>query len=148
MTYDRYYNLISKVARVKRFIKRHWLVFSIAVLALAFVSLNVYNNVDFVSFVSLNFVYSFGSFTKGVFCEDSVYGEQLHFGAKTFLSSVSFEFSSDGETWSDDVPVMPGEYTVRATTVNPLRNPQILLAKATTSLTGMQKFLQLCRMRT
>ncbi|MBE6670442.1 MAG: hypothetical protein E7601_09590 [Ruminococcaceae bacterium] len=106
MTYDRYYNLISKVARVKRFIKRHWLVFSIAVLALVF--------------VSLNFVYSFGSFTEGVFCEDSVYGEQLHFGAKTFLSSVSFEFSSDGETWSDDVPVMPGEYTVRATTVNPL----------------------------
>ena len=87
MTYDRYYNLISKVARVKRFIKRHWLVFSIAVLALVF--------------VSLNFVYSFGSFTEGVFCEDSVYGEQLHFGAKTFLSSVSFEFSSDGETWSD-----------------------------------------------
>ena len=37
MTYDRYYNLISKVARVKRFIKRHWLVFSIAVFALVFV---------------------------------------------------------------------------------------------------------------
>lgn len=105
MTYDRYYNLINKVARVKNFLMRHKLLLTAIICLIA-------GGVTFL-------LYSCGSFTVGVSCESAVYGEPLTFSAKAFLAPVSFEFSEKGkDTWSYDVPTMPGEYTVRASTVN------------------------------
>jgi len=105
MTYDRYYNLISRIASAKNFVLRHKIIFSAllcAVLALI-----------------TAFIYSCGIFISPVTSEASIYGEPVTFGAKALFSSVSYDFL-DKETglWQDDVPFMPGEYTVRANTVN------------------------------
>ena len=57
--------------------------------------------------------------TKGIITEqisgdsEYVYGDTVSFKAKALFSDVVFEYSSGGE-WSAEVPVLPGEYQVRA----------------------------------
>ena len=44
-----------------------------------------------------------------------VYGETFRYRAKAFMSKVSYEYSPAGaEAWTQDVPLVPGDYQVRA----------------------------------
>lgn len=106
MTYDRYYSLISRVAKVRNTIRRHWLLFSVLFLMLLSAVFTL--------------LYYCGSFIGSVSCGDINYGDVLQIEYDTFLSGVHMEFSTEGGEWSDTVPTLPGKYTVRVTTVNPL----------------------------
>ena len=93
--YDRYYNLINKIARTRDFIKRHIIAFSAAVVVL--------------TIAILAFIYNCGRFTQSITCTDSIYGEEISYSAKAFFSKVSYEFSEKGSnSWSDSCPIMPG----------------------------------------
>ena len=59
--------------------------------------------------------------TKGTILQDvsgdtsAVYGDALGFKAKALFTRVGFEYAEGGnESWSEEIPIMPGEYRVRA----------------------------------
>ena len=104
MLYDSYHAKISKIVVFLRKIFRHIVLISI-VLGLLLAAL--------VAFM----------ITKGMVIDDSsvadnfeiTYGDSLPMDANAIFSKVSYEYSSDGATWSNELPLRPGEYFVRAT---------------------------------
>ena len=60
------------------------------------------------------FLITKGTFTKQIEGDDRyVYGNKLSFEAKALFSSVTYEYNCDGK-WTENTPVLPGEYQVRA----------------------------------
>ena len=59
--------------------------------------------------------------TKGIViskltCNTKVeYGDTLDYSAKSLFSKVNYEFNVDG-SWTDEEPIMPGKYQIRAVT--------------------------------
>jgi len=53
--------------------------------------------------------------SDGALPTEVFYGETFRYEAKAFMSEVSYEYSPAGaEAWTQDVPLVPGEYQVRA----------------------------------
>ena len=104
MLYDSYYKKISRVLDFCRKVFKHIVLISI-IIALIIISV--------IALLA----------TKGIVFDDKnaednfeiSYGEGLPLNASAMLSKVRYEYSSDdGATWSDDMPIVPGEYSVRA----------------------------------
>lgn len=65
------------------------------------------------------FLGSIGNFTKPLQCDDSVYGEPVQPSSGAFLCKPKYEFlAENSDIWSQDMPVFPGNYRVRAYTKN------------------------------
>ena len=104
MLYDSYYKKISRVLDFCRKVFKHIVLISI-IIALIIISV--------IALLA----------TKGIVFDDKnaednfeiSYGEGLPLNASAMLSKVRYEYSSDdGATWSEDMPIVPGEYSVRA----------------------------------
>lgn len=103
--YQQYENKIQKAAKIVKFVRRHRIAFAAALLALAAV------------FFCLT--YCMGIFTQDIECADLIYGEEMQFSAKAFLTDVRFEYAVSGsDSWTDTAPVIPGEYDIRAVSEN------------------------------
>ena len=103
--YQQYENKIQKVAKIIKFIRRHRIAFAAAFLTLAAV------------FFCLT--YCMGIFTQDIECADLIYGEEMNFSAKAFLTDIRFEYAVSGsDSWTDTTPVIPGEYDIRAVSEN------------------------------
>lgn len=102
MLYELYENKMKKIAKVKNGILRFKaLILSVIGICMA----------GLVAFLS----------TKGMITEEVelslneiTYGEKLEYKADAFCSSVKYEFSEDGKTWSKEEPIYPGNYYIRA----------------------------------
>ena len=102
MQYESYERKVAKVASFLKWIFKHRLkiLISLAVIVLATVAV----------------IASKGSVISEEDCPVSiVYGEELGYSAKAFLSQTRYEYASQsGGGWSTEFPVAPGEYLVRA----------------------------------
>lgn len=100
MLYENYQNKIKKIADVLRKMLRMWPLVLLGVLII-------------VAAISAFFV------TKGMIisvdCPSSVtYGDRINCKAKAFLSKTHIEYSDGSGNWSEEAPIMPGEYKLRA----------------------------------
>ncbi len=102
--YEQYEKRMLKLSKVIRFIKKHRILFSAVVIAFAAAILTL--------------TYCAGIFTESIVCEDMIYGEKFNVTAGAFLTRVRYEYSSDGNEWTDSSPITPGEYYVRGVTKN------------------------------
>ncbi len=57
---------------------------------------------------------SWGNLSELTCNPEVTYGESVQCEATAFLSNVWYEYSEDGDVWSEEYPKMPGEYQVRA----------------------------------
>ena len=100
MQYEAYEKKIKKVAAFLALIFRH------IVLALSLLVLLVGSTIAAICLK--------GTFI-GISCPETIpYGEKIEPKANAILSSVRYEYSTDGEEWSDESPEEPGEYKLRA----------------------------------
>lgn len=89
--YQQYENKIQKVAKIIKFIRRHRIALAAAFLTLAAV------------FFCLT--YCMGIFTQDIECADLIYGEEMNFSAKAFLTDIRFEYAVSGsDSWTDTPP--------------------------------------------
>ena len=104
MLYDSYYKKISRVLDFCRKVFKHIVLISI-IIALIIISI--------VAILA----------TKGIVFDDKnvkdnfeiSYGDALPLKASALFSNVRYEYSlDDGATWSENMPIVPGEYSVRA----------------------------------
>ena len=100
MRYEAYENRIKKLARVLSVVLRYTVVFVIALIVICLAVAGLLR-------------------MKGTIlrmeCPDIVaYGEDLSPDAAAFLSSVHYQYRTDDGEWNERVPVLPGEYRVRA----------------------------------
>ena len=103
MTYEAYELRILKIQRILNFLRKNKILL-LSIMAVLLVLL--------VAFLS----------TKGILLEDYsldksdfVFGEAPTPSGRALFSSVSFEYSADGgRTWSEEEPIFPGEYRIRA----------------------------------
>ncbi len=101
MRYDSYESKIVKIAKFFKLIFKHRvkIIISTAVMLTMTVALLA---------------------TRGIIvgakeCPDEIlYGDKLDYSAGAFISKTSYEYSSDGEEWTSEHPIMPGSYYVRA----------------------------------
>ena len=104
--YDRYERRVERFVRTLEFVKKHRV--SIILTALAIIA------------CIFALMFFSGSITSGIVCDSLHYGEYSELGASAFLCDVKYQFSSDGESWSEHPPTAAGEYYVRAVTKNAL----------------------------
>ena len=100
MLYENYQNRIKTIADVLKLMLRMWPLVLLKLLII-------------VAAISAFFI------TKGMIvsleCPESVvYGESINCNAKAFLSKTHIEYSDGSGKWTDDAPIMPGEYKIRA----------------------------------
>ena len=104
MLYDSYYKKISRVLDFCRKVFKHIVLISI-IIALIIISVIALLATKGIVFNDKNVEDNF----------EISYGEGLPLNASAMLSKVRYEYSSDdGATWSEDMPIVPGEYSVRA----------------------------------
>ena len=102
MQYDSYERKIAKVASFLKWVFRH--------------------RVPILACTALIFAIIAGLLsTRGIVISESdfessiLYGEELDYSAKAFLSKTSYQYSDEsGEEWTDKFPIFPGDYLVRA----------------------------------
>lgn len=101
MLYENYQNKIQRIAEIlRRIFRRLPIIIAIA-------------SVIFAAIIALTF--SKGIITGVSFPESVEYGEAISGSASAFMSKATLEYSKKGENaWSAQIPVMPGEYDVRA----------------------------------
>jgi uncharacterized protein YnzC (UPF0291/DUF896 family) len=99
MRYEAYERRIKKVAKVLALISKH-------------IVLTVSLVVVLVS-VIVAFVYFKGTIIKADCSESFAYGEQIAADAYAFCSGVRYEYLDEDGSWSENAPVLPGEYSMR-----------------------------------
>ena len=100
MLYEQYANKIKRYARIRDNVLR----FKIPIICVISAALLAW----------AGFLITKGMITEQVSGDSEyVYGEGISFKAKALFSDVTFEYSNGGE-WSEEKPIMPGQYQVRA----------------------------------
>lgn len=100
MLYDAYQQKINKIARGIAFFKRHAIKIAIVAALLLAVTVTLFVTIGMVGEVECK--------------SEFIYGEEIVCDANAFLSGVRYEYRTKDGQWSKAVPVMPGEYYVRA----------------------------------
>ena len=121
MQYEKYEQRVAKIANLFKLMFKHRV---LIISVLAFIMSGI------VALLS----------TKGIITDvescpaEIVYGENVEFDSKAFLSKTSFEYAPVGtDDWTDEMPKDPGEYYVRvvadATFGNRYSEPQTFVVK-------------------
>ena len=101
MRYDSYESKIVKIAKFFKLIFKH--------------RVKIIISTAIVFTVTAALLATRGIIVNAKDCPDEiVYGEKLDYSAGAFISKTSYEYSSDGDTWTTEHPIRPGDYYVRA----------------------------------
>ena len=102
MQYEKYEARVAKIANVMKFIFRHM---KKIILCLSLIVV-----------VTGTLLGTKGIIVSAESCPaELTYGDGLDYSANAFLSSVKYEYrAKDSEEWTSEMPVLPGEYYVRA----------------------------------
>lgn len=104
--YEDYEKRIQGVRKMFDYIRRHRIALTAVAIAL--------------TGLVFCFLGMIGHFTGEARCSDFYYGEQPQSSLRAFLTGVEYQYASaDGEpVWSDQAPVVPGQYRIRAVSRN------------------------------
>lgn len=101
MRYDSYESKVVKIAKFFKLLFKHRvkIIISLAVVLTTTVTL----------------LATRGIIVNAKECPDEIfYGEKLDYSAGAFISKTQNEYSSDGDSWTTEHPIVPGNYYVRA----------------------------------
>ncbi|MBO7303070.1 MAG: hypothetical protein J6U68_02670, partial [Clostridia bacterium] len=107
MLYDSYHKKITKVLKTLRKIFKHIVLISIVTGVLL---------ASLVTFMVIKgWVLDDKALTPSF---EASYGDELPLNSSAIFAKCSYEYSEDGETWSSEKPIAPGEYKARAMAKN------------------------------